>query len=83
MDTRENMQTERFCRQFLQLEPTVKYPEGHFLRLSEVQETLYQRLFADGVVTFPPPPRYQLKVLKELISRIEASIEDWEEHVRH
>jgi len=83
MDAQEHINIEHFCRQYLQLEPALKYPESHSLRCAEVQDAIYHRLFADGAVLFPPPPRYQLRVLKELISRIEDSIEDWEEHVSH
>merc|ERR1712230_361309 len=36
------------------------------------------RLFSDDV-QYTPPPRYQLRVLKELMKRIEASIQDWDE----
>lgn len=71
----------RFCHQYLQLEMKLDYPGAELLRQSSVQENLYDALFADGAVPFPPPHRYRLRVLKELLSRIEKSIEDWEEQV--
>jgi protein-lysine N-methyltransferase EEF2KMT len=71
----------RFCRQYLQLERDLDFPSSDLLREEHVQDALYRRLFADGATTHPPPPRYQLRVLKELVSRIEHSIEDWEQHV--
>lgn len=72
----------RFCRQYLQLEHPLDFPEGALLREEGVQQVLFRELWADGALSHPPPPRYQLRVLKELVSKIEASIEDWEQHVR-
>lgn len=71
----------RFCNQFLQLERGLDYPGSRLLREEHVQAFLFNRLFSDGAVPYPPPPRYQLRVLKELMPRIESSIEDWEQHV--
>lgn len=71
----------RFCWQVLQLEPAPDFPEGELLREEHVQETIYQRLFADDGRALPPPTRYRLRVLKQLIARIESSIQDWDEHV--
>lgn len=74
-------QVNRFCYQYLQLEADLDYPEPSLLKASAVQDALYKRLFADGAVRYAPPPRYQLRVLKELMSRVEASIDDWDEFV--
>lgn len=74
-------QVDRYCRQYLQLEPQLDFPDAAFLRLPEVQETIFARLFADGAVQYGPPPRYQVKTLKNLVSQIEASIDNWDEHV--
>ena len=81
---------DRFCRQYLQLERELDYPAPTLLREQHVQEDLYRRVFssssdggaaADGAPPLPPP-RYQLRVLKELVKRIEASIDgDWEQYV--
>ncbi|KAI1778489.1 FAM86A protein [Hypoxylon cercidicola] len=71
---------DRFCRQYLQLERDLDYPPAILLREAEVQDTLYHRIFAYESLTYPPPERYQLKVLKELITRVEASIEDWDSY---
>ncbi|KAH6952821.1 hypothetical protein HG530_000565 [Fusarium avenaceum] len=73
-------QVDRFCRQYLQLQPELDYPEPALLKTSQVQDEIYERLFAEGAVRYGPPPRFQLRVLKELMSRIEASIDDWEEY---
>lgn len=74
-------QVNRFCHQYLQLEPELDFPEPALLKTSQVQDALYTRLFADDAVRYGPPPRYQLRVLKELMSRVEASIDDWDEYV--
>ncbi|KAI1808804.1 putative methyltransferase-domain-containing protein [Daldinia bambusicola] len=71
---------DRFCRQYLQLERDLEYPPTETLRELDVQDTIYRRIFADDALAYAPPPRYQLRVLKELTSRIEASIEDWDLH---
>ncbi|KAF4339504.1 FAM86A [Fusarium beomiforme] len=73
-------QVDRFCHQFLQLQSDLDYPDPALLKTSQVQDEFYERLFADGAVRYGPPPRFQLRVLKELMSRIEASIDDWEEY---
>ena len=75
-----SFQVDRFCRQYLQLEPQLDFPDAHLLKEAEVQDSIYARLFA-GAVQYGPPPRYRLRTLKELVSRIEASIDDWEQHV--
>ncbi|GAB1315293.1 hypothetical protein MFIFM68171_05503 [Madurella fahalii] len=69
----------RFCWQCLQLELAPQFPSGELLCDEEVQETIYERLLA-GHVTASPPPRYKLRILKELIARIESSISDWDKH---
>ncbi|KAL5092903.1 hypothetical protein Trisim1_000635 [Trichoderma cf. simile WF8] len=81
MEASVQRQVDRFCHQYLQLEQNLDYPEPQNIRLPEVQDVIYQRLFADDSLPGGPPPlRYQVRVLKELVSRIEASIDDWDEH---
>lgn len=67
---------DRFCRQYLQVESKLDFPPGGALRLAEVQEAIYSRFFADGALVYRPPERYQAKTLKELVTRVEAAIED-------
>lgn len=74
-------QLNRFYRQYLQLERPLQFPDDTVLREDHAQALLYERLFKPGVVSHPPPIRYQVKVLKELVSRIENSIDDWEAFV--
>lgn len=71
----------RFCRQYLQLEADLTYPDGILLRDERSQEFLYEKLFSPNAISRPAPPRYQLEVLKNLVTRIEGAIEDWDEHV--
>lgn len=74
-------QVDRFCYQYLQLEADLDYPEPALLKTATVQDALYDRLFADGAKRYAPPLRYQLRVLKELMAKIEGSIDDWDEYV--
>lgn len=73
----------RFCHQVLQLEQELDYPPPEVLRQAETQSLLYLRLFseADDGPCYAPPTRYQVRVLKDLIRKIESSIEDWDTHV--
>lgn len=81
MDSAQNDQVRRYCSQYLQLEPSPDLPEPHILREAPVQEAIFDRIFAEDAVRYGPPLRYQLRMLKELVARIEASIEDWDAHV--
>lgn len=72
---------DRFCYQYLQLEPTLEYPTAEVIRETSAQETIYKKLFSDEAPRYSPPARYRLRVLKELVARIESSIEDWDQHV--
>lgn len=72
---------DRFCHQYLQLEPELDYPPDQMLRLAEVQDALYESLFAPGAARGGPPERYRAKTFKKLVTRIEAAIDDWNEHV--
>jgi hypothetical protein len=74
-------QLDRFCRQYLQLLRVLDYPDDEYLRDGEFQELLYKRLFEENALHYPPPQRYQFRVLKELTKRIENSIQDWDEEV--
>jgi protein-lysine N-methyltransferase EEF2KMT len=71
----------RFKWQYLQLESDLDYPEPTVLRRADVQEELYGTLFAEEAVNSQTPPRYRLRVLKELLAKVEASIDDWDEYV--
>lgn len=71
-----------FKRQYLQLQVTIKYPERQYLKHEEFQNELYAQIFSQEALKYHPPQRYQLRVLKELMKKIEDSITDWEEEVR-
>lgn len=70
-----------FKRQYLQLQVNVRYPEGKYLKHEEFQDRLYSEVFSEDAMNYYPPQRYQLRVLKELVKRIETSITDWEAEV--
>ncbi|KAE9375524.1 hypothetical protein N431DRAFT_370046 [Stipitochalara longipes BDJ] len=72
-------QLNRFVRQYLQLQLDLDYPDEEHLRNDAFQQSLYYQLFSEHEIKKDPPARYQLRVLKELIKRIEQSIQDWEE----
>jgi len=74
-------QFNRFKRQYLQLQVDPAYPKKECLKNEEFQNQLYARIFSEDAMKYFPPQRYQLRILKELMKRIEASIIDWEEEV--
>ena len=70
-----------FRRRYLQLQNDLKYPDPECLRQDIVQQALLDGIFSENALRYEPPRRYQLRTLKELVRRIEASITDWEEEV--
>ncbi|KAI8955931.1 putative methyltransferase-domain-containing protein [Xylaria longipes] len=70
-----------FRRQYLQLfEPDfLAWPHAQLLRRSDAQAWLFKHLFDESRNPRLPPERYQLRVLRPLISRIEKSIQDPDE----
>ncbi|KAI0025899.1 S-adenosyl-L-methionine-dependent methyltransferase [Xylariomycetidae sp. FL0641] len=74
-------QLKLFRRQYLQLfEPDfMAWPPSQLLRNADVQAWLYRHLFDESRNTRPPPERYQLRVLKPLVARIEKAVQDPEE----
>jgi len=72
-----------FHRQYLQLvEPDfLTWPPQQLLRAPDVQTWLYRRLFDPERNARLPPARYQLRVVKPLLAKVEAAIEDPEEDV--
>lgn len=76
-----NPQVSRFCWQNLQVDPDPVFPDAELLCDAGVQEIIYERVFSPAV-SLRPPPRYQVRILKQLIARIESAIQDWDQHVR-
>lgn len=70
-------------RQYLQLvEPSqLRWPDAQILKRPEVQTWIFLHMFDENSVKSPPPERYQLRVLKLLIGKLERSIVDPEEDV--
>ncbi|KAH8164798.1 hypothetical protein CIB48_g3453 [Xylaria polymorpha] len=68
-------------RQYLQLfEPGfLAWPHAQLLRRSDAQTWLFKHLFDESRNPRLPPERYQLRVLRPLVSRIEKSIQDPDE----
>jgi hypothetical protein len=71
-------------RQYFQLvEPhQLRWPESAMLKRPDVQDWLFANMFDLNKVKSPPPDRYQLRVLKLVISKLEGAIVDPEEDVR-
>jgi len=72
-----------FRRQYLQLfEPDfLSWPPKPLLRDADAQAWLFKNLFDADRNDRLPSERYQLRVLKPLLAKIEQSIEDPEEDV--
>jgi hypothetical protein len=70
-------------RQYFQLvEPhQLTWPEAATLKSSRVQAWLFNNMFDAEHIKSPSPDRYQLRVLKLLVSKLERAIEDPEEDV--
>ena len=72
-----------FRRQYLQTFESdfLAWPPKQLLKDNSVQTWLYNNLFDSDKNPLQPTLKYQIKVLKHLISKIEKSIEDTEEDV--
>ncbi|KAF4120072.1 putative methyltransferase [Geosmithia morbida] len=73
-------EVDRYCHQYLQLEAKLDIPRREILRLPEVQDAIFAKIFADGAIRYEPPVRFKFKTLKDLVSHIEESIDDWDRH---
>lgn len=79
--------TNRFVYQFLQVETHLDYPDGTILKQEGWQDDISQRMFDSAKLQARRgslPRRYEVKTLKELVERIEASIKDdeWDDYVK-
>jgi hypothetical protein len=70
-----------FKRQYLQLQADIRYPSRHNIRAEAFQQALNNEVFSEDAIEHHPPGRYQMRVLKELMRRIESSITDWDQDV--
>lgn len=66
---------DRFCCQYLQLEAHLDYPDGQVLKTPEAQDEIFDRIFASSSPS-SKSARFQLRVLKELVKRVQDSISD-------
>jgi hypothetical protein len=57
-------------------------PASQVLKDPYMQTLLYQRLFDETAIFPKPPVTYRLRVLKEILSRIESAFSDPERDVR-
>lgn len=79
------LQLQVLQRQYFQLvEPhQLRWLDEDILKTPDVQAWLFTGMFDVEQIKSPPPDRYQLRVLKLLISKLERAIDDPEEDVRH
>ncbi|KAI4653007.1 uncharacterized protein J4E78_007836 [Alternaria triticimaculans] len=68
-------------RQYFQLvEPhQLRWPDDAILKAPNVQVWLFHNLFDAANITSLPPGRYRLRILKQLVAKLERSITDPEE----
>lgn len=83
-DATTTRQLQVLQRQYFQLvEPqNLSWPEEDSLRQPDIQAWMFREMFDSERIKSPPPDRYQLRVLKLLISKLERAIKDPEEDVR-
>ena len=72
-----------FRRQYLQLVELehLAWPSPQQLRMPDTQAWIFNRMFNGELMQYLPPNRYQLRVLKRLMARIERAIIDPDEDV--
>lgn len=70
-------------RQYLQLtDPKeLALPRKDILRLPDIQAQIYNGIFDESSIIYPPPECYRFRVLKRLVKALEDAIEDPEEDV--
>lgn len=70
-------------RQYLQLidMEQLTLPPKDLLRLPETQARIYNCMFNESQIVYPPPDRYISRVLKRLVNALEEAIVDPEEDV--
>jgi hypothetical protein len=65
------------------VEPALlRWPPSRTLIAPDVQSWIFSNLFQKTNITSPPPQTYQQRILKTLIGKLEAAVEDPEEDVR-
>lgn len=70
-------------RQYVQLvEPEhLILPQKDVIKLPEVQAELFETMFRKGSLEYPPSERYQLRVLKRIVTALEEAIDDPDQDV--
>ncbi|KAI5294522.1 hypothetical protein KEM52_003816 [Ascosphaera acerosa] len=77
----ETAQVKRMATQYFQLVelPHLSFPQSPSLMKPEVQQLIYESMFNEAACWPMPPVWYRSRVLKSLISRLEAAIIDPDE----
>jgi protein-lysine N-methyltransferase EEF2KMT len=73
----------RFRKQYFELLDPDKlhFPPAVTVIKPEVQAELYETMFNADKLSHPPPSKYQIRVLKALLARIEEAVADPDEDV--
>ncbi|KEF57093.1 uncharacterized protein A1O9_07283 [Exophiala aquamarina CBS 119918] len=69
----------KFYRQYMQQINDVTYPSGSLLVNPDVQDCIYRYFFDSSRNKYLPPPKYQARILKHIISDIEKACKNPEE----
>ena len=77
-------QIELLRRQYLQLlnPANLSLPPPNVLKLPTTQARIYDSMFREDSLVYPPPIDYRLRVLKRLINVLERAMDDPDEDVR-
>lgn len=83
MNSSNEDRLQRFKRQYFQLVEAkdLSWPSKDVLRAIESQTWLFHNLFDFNGITYMPPKRYGLRVLKHLLQLIQDSIQNPDEDV--
>ncbi|KAF1917317.1 hypothetical protein BDU57DRAFT_160877 [Ampelomyces quisqualis] len=83
VDANTTLQLQVLQRQYFQLVELhqLRWPDDATLKQPDVQGWMFHEMFDAEKLKSPPPDRYQLRVLKMLISKLEKAIDDPEEDV--
>ena len=76
-------QVELLRRQYLQLlDPSsLTIPAPNVLKQPEIQFQIFNSMFREESLPYPPPERYRARVLKILVTALEAAMVDPDEDV--
>lgn len=83
LENEEYTMVQLFRKQYFQLLeiPLLTFPPPEVLIKPETQTNIFESMFNEENLQHPPPANYRVRVLKELLIRLENAIADPEEDV--